>query len=67
MAYYTISHILQGKDNLNGDISKSPGAIDPSDLTDDVFNYIYRKAPMPKNSNIKPEILEKCKKEFRYW
>jgi leucyl-tRNA synthetase len=67
MAYYTIAHILQGEDNLNGDSSKSPGGIDPADLTDDVFNYIYRKAPMPTDSKIKPEVLEKCKKEFRYW
>lgn len=67
MAYYTIAHILQGEDNLNGDASKSPGKIDPADLTDDVFNYIYRKAPMPTDSKIPAELLEKCKKEFRYW
>lgn len=67
MAYYTIAHILQGEDNLNGDSAKSPGGIDPADLTDDVFNYIYRQAPMPTNSNIKPDVMETCKKEFRYW
>lgn len=67
MAYYTIAHILQGEDNLNGDATKSPGGIDPSDLTDDVFNFIYRKGPMPADSKIKPEVLEKCRKEFRYW
>jgi leucyl-tRNA synthetase len=67
MAYYTIAHLLQGEDNLKGDAAKSPSGIDPSDLTDDVFNYIFRKAPAPEKSNIKPEILEKCKKEFRYW
>jgi leucyl-tRNA synthetase len=67
MAYYTIAHVLQGENNLNGDSSMSPGGIDPADLTDDVFNYIFRKAPMPADSKIKPEIMEKCKKEFRYW
>lgn len=67
MAYYTIAHFLQGEDNLNGDSSKSPGKIDPADLTDDVFNYIYRQAPMPTDSKISPDVLEKCKKEFRYW
>ena len=67
MAYYTIAHILQGEDNLNGEMSKSPNGIDPADLTCEVFNYIYRKAPMPTDSKIPAEILEKCKAEFRYW
>ncbi len=68
MAYYTISHILQGENNLNGDSSKSPGKIDPADLTDDVFNYIYRKGfSIPEDCKIDLEILEKCRKEFRYW
>jgi len=67
MAYYTIAHILQGEDNLNGEMSKSPNGIDPADLTCEVFNYIYRKAPMPTDSKISPDVMEKCRKEFRYW
>ena len=67
MAYYTISHILQGDDNLNGDIAKSPGKIDPKDLTNDVFDYVYRKAAMPAGSPIPAETLEKMRFEFRYW
>lgn len=66
MAYYTIAHYLQGEDNLNGDVSKSPGGIKPEDLTDDVFNFIFRKSPMPK-TNISADVMEKCRKEFRYW
>ena len=67
MAYYTIAHILQGTDNLKGDVAKSPGKINPEDLTVDVFNYIYRNGPMPVNCNISKEILDKCRSEFRYW
>jgi len=68
MAYYTIAHILQGEDNLNGAIEKSPGKIDPKDLTNEVFDYIYRKgAPMPKDSPIPAALLDKMRKEFRYW
>ena len=68
MAYYTIAHILQGENNLNGDASLSPGKIDPADLTDDVFNYIYRKGfSIPEDTKIDVGVLEKCKKEFRYW
>jgi leucyl-tRNA synthetase len=68
MAYYTIAHILQGENNLNGDTSLSPGKIDPANLTDDVFNFIYRKGfSIPEDSKIDTDVLESCKKEFRYW
>jgi leucyl-tRNA synthetase len=68
MAYYTIAHYLQGMDNLNGDESKSPANIKVADLTDDVFNYIYRKGfPLPENSSIPADTLTKMRDEFRYW
>jgi leucyl-tRNA synthetase len=67
MSYYTIAHILQGTDNLVGDKTKSPGKIDPADLTTDVFNYIYRKGAMPEKCKIAQETLDKMRSEFRYW
>jgi len=67
MAYYTISLVLQGKGNLNGDKSLSPGAVDPALLTDDVFNFIFRKGPIPENSGISEEVLKRMQQEFRYW
>jgi len=68
MAYYTIAHYLQGENNLNGDESRSPENIKVEDLTDDVFNFIYRKGfPVPKTSAIPGETLEKMRAEFRYW
>jgi len=66
-AYYTIAHILQGKDNLVGDKTKSPGRIDPSDLTDDVFDYIFLNGPMPADCKIDPVIMSQMRAEFRYW
>jgi leucyl-tRNA synthetase len=66
MAYYAISHILQGPDNLEGDIAKSPGKVDPKDLTTDVFNYIYRNGDLPE-TDISTEVLDKMRTEFRYW
>lgn len=66
-AYYTIAHILQGKDNLAGDPTKSPGHIDPEDLTDEVFDYIFLQAPLPSDCNIDSEVLEKMRREFRFW
>ena len=68
MAYYTIAHILQGENNLNGETSKSPGQILPENLTDEVFDYIFRKDfPSPSSCNISLDVLNKCKREFRYW
>ena len=67
MSYYTIAHILQGIDNLNGDSEKSPGKVAVEDLTDDVFDYIYRKGPMPESTRIPTEALNKMRGEFRYW
>ena len=68
MAYYTIAHYLQGVDNLEGEESKSPANIKVEDLTDDVFNFIYRKnCPLPEGSAIPSETLTKMRDEFRYW
>jgi leucyl-tRNA synthetase len=68
MAYYTISKYLQGVDNLNGEESKSPCNIKVEDLTDEVFDYIYRKGcPLPEGSAIPAETLTKMRDEFRYW
>eukprot|EP00592_Proboscia_alata_P010622 CAMPEP_0194352348 /NCGR_PEP_ID=MMETSP0174-20130528/741_1 /TAXON_ID=216777 /ORGANISM="Proboscia alata, Strain PI-D3" /LENGTH=1095 /DNA_ID=CAMNT_0039120341 /DNA_START=121 /DNA_END=3408 /DNA_ORIENTATION=- len=67
MSYYTIAHILQGRNNLEGDVTKSPHGIDPKLLTNDVFDYIYLKnAPLPTTS-ISTDLLKKCRGEFRYW
>jgi len=66
MAYYTIAHVLQGDDNLNGASEKSPGKIDPKDLTNEVFDYIYRNGSLPETP-IPKETLDKMRSEFRYW
>jgi leucyl-tRNA synthetase len=67
MAYYTIANTLQGPDNLRGDKSKSPGQIDPSDLTVEVFDYIFRNGALPEGCPIPVETLDKMRSEFRYW
>jgi leucyl-tRNA synthetase len=66
MAYYTISHLIQGRGNLSGNQEKSPGKINPDDLTDDVFNYIFKNADMPETP-IDKGVLEQMQKSFRYW
>jgi leucyl-tRNA synthetase len=66
MSYYLIANTLQGIDNLVGDSGKSPGKVEPEDLTKEVFDYIYRKGPLPV-TKIPTETLDKMRDEFRYW
>jgi leucyl-tRNA synthetase len=65
MAYYTIAHMLQGENNLDGSKS-NPSGIKPEQLNDDIFNYIYLRAPLPK-TDIPTATLEKLRSEFEYW
>lgn len=67
MAYYTIANTLQGADNLTGDKSKSPGQIDPTDLTKEVFDYIFKNGSLPDNCPIPQVTLDTMRDEFRYW
>lgn len=46
MAYYTIAHILHG--GVNNLAGSSTTAIKPEALTDDVFNYIFLRKPLPE-------------------
>lgn len=67
MAYYTIAHVLQGPNNLEGDMSLSPGKIDPEDLTEEVFDYIFRNKDLSSPCKIPKETLDQMRSEFRYW
>jgi leucyl-tRNA synthetase len=65
MAYYTVAHFLQ-QGSLDGS-KGSPYGINPDDLTDDVWDFIFLNGPAPKKSKIKKDVLEKMKREFRFW
>ena len=57
MAYYTIAHLLQGEDNLDGG-KGSPVGIKPEQLTDQVWNYIFLRGPPPTDSDLPAATLE---------
>jgi leucyl-tRNA synthetase len=67
MAYYTIAQFLQA--DLNG--SKTPeSGITADDLTDEVFNYIFKpdvQPDVPAGCNISKEVLDAMRNEFSYW
>lgn len=76
MAYYTIAHLLQGNDNLNGDQTNT--GIDVQDLTDEVWDYIFLtpdpNTPPPTTTtttnsapSISTDTLRALRASFRYW
>lgn len=63
MAFYTVAHILQ-----NGDMyGKTIGQVQPKQMTDDVWDFLFCNAPYPKDCSIESTILNKMKQEFEYW
>jgi leucyl-tRNA synthetase len=66
MAYYTISHILHEGSN---DGSVSPNGIKPEQMTHEVWEYIFGEdfIPLPINSGISQDLLERMRKEFRFF
>eukprot|EP00466_Bigelowiella_natans_P016187 jgi/Bigna1/54300/estExt_Genewise1Plus.C_310109 len=71
MAYYTIAHFVQGGALNGGDYKGNASRIQPEDLTDQVFDYIFadpkKEAEIPTESKIPPETLTKMRKEFLFW
>ena len=65
-AYYTVAHILQG-DTFRSNGSNNMFKIEASDMTPEVWDYIFFKnAKMPK-TKISKKALETMKNEFNYW
>eukprot|EP00939_MAST-03C_sp_MAST-3C-sp1_P003252 g3252.t1 len=66
MSYYTVAHMLQGPDNMDG--SKiGPAGIRPEQMTDDVWSFIFLGAPLPEKCGIERDLLEKMRSEFEFW
>ncbi|GMH38163.1 hypothetical protein BSKO_06047 [Bryopsis sp. KO-2023] len=63
MAYYTIAHFLQ-----NGDMyGKDTSLVNPEDLTDEVWDYVFCDGALPAETKIPIEKLEAMHREFEYW
>jgi len=65
MAYYTIAHYLQSGP-FDGSKQGSAG-IKPEQMTDEVYDYIFRGAAFPSGCDIPQETLDKMRAEFEYW
>ncbi|KAK2588219.1 hypothetical protein KPH14_004254 [Odynerus spinipes] len=65
MAYYTVAHLLQGG-TFKGDKPNVLG-IKASEMTSEVWDYIFFNDTKLPKTNIKKEALDKMRREFRYW
>ncbi|KAK9217321.1 hypothetical protein WN943_005947 [Citrus x changshan-huyou] len=63
MAYYTVAHMLH-KGDMYG---STTGSIEPGQMTDEVWEFIFCGGPYPESSNIPSSILNRMKQEFEYW
>ena len=66
MAYYTVSHLLQGEGNVDGSAT-GPLGISASQMNDAVWDYIFLKATYPEGCGIEEEKLKQCRDEFEFW
>ena len=64
-AYYAVSYLLQGSRDGK---TLGPLGIQPQQLTDAVWDYIFRKKPYDATRMpIAEPLLEKLRGEFEYW
>jgi len=54
MAYYSVAHLLQG--STDGQLEGALG-IKASQMTDDCWNYIFKKGQYPENCEVSEENL----------
>ncbi|EPS94595.1 hypothetical protein FOMPIDRAFT_1054942 [Fomitopsis schrenkii] len=64
MAYYPIVHFLQG--NIDG---SKRGLLDiaPEQMTDEVWEYLYRNGPWPDPAPVEKEKIDVMKREYEYF
>lgn len=65
MAYYTVAHLLHGG-SLDGS-TVGPAGIRADQMTDEVWDYIFKLGPYPANCGVSRETLDKLKREFDYF
>ncbi|KAL6308866.1 leucine-tRNA ligase [Sparassis latifolia] len=64
MAYYTVAHFLHS--DIYG---RNPGLLDvkPEQLTDDVWDYVFRNGPWPKSASVSKKDIDIMKHEYEYF
>ena len=67
MSYYTIAHLLQGRDNVDGK-KVGPSGLRPEDMTLEAWDYVYLGGAAQAGwSEATTRALDSFKHEFEYW
>ncbi|CAN0486221.1 unnamed protein product, partial [Ectocarpus sp. 12 AP-2014] len=66
MAYYTVAHLLQGEDNLDGS-SPGPSGVEASAMGDREWDYVFLQGAYPEGSGVPEAKLAEMRTEFEYW
>lgn len=68
MAYYTVAHLLQGKDNLDGSMP-GPAGIAPGAMDDAAWDYVLLGADYPADGScaVPETALKPMRAEFEFW
>ena len=71
MAYYCVAHLFQGGD-MYGKADSSSQPLRAEELTDEVWDFIFRGAPFPASAGFAEdseagEAIRKAKREFEFW
>eukprot|EP00752_Nemacystus_decipiens_P004015 g3678.t1 len=66
MAYYTVAHLLQGEDNLDGS-KAGPSGVEASAMRDAEWDYVFLQGEYPEGSAVPEAKLAEMRTEFEYW
>ncbi|KAF7730873.1 cytosolic leucyl tRNA synthetase [Apophysomyces ossiformis] len=65
MAYYTVAHLLH-EGSLNG-ATPGPAGIRADQMTDEVWDYVFKLGPFPSTTDIPKATLDKLRREYEYF
>ncbi|CAM9199743.1 unnamed protein product [Ascophyllum nodosum] len=66
MAFYTVAHLLQGDNNMDGS-KTGPLGVDASAMRDPEWDYVFLRGAYPEGSAVPEEKLAEMRTEFEYW
>jgi leucyl-tRNA synthetase len=68
MSYYTVAHMLQGRDNLDG-TKPGPSGVKPGAMDDAAWDYVLLGAAYPSDGScaVPEAVLGPMRNEFEFW
>ena len=70
MAYYCVAHLFQGAGNMYGSPDPNSQPLKAEELTDEVWDFVFRGGAFPRSvdeGSSAGEAVKKAKREFEFW